>query len=49
MWTDYGTVYNIRGSKGLLVELNDGKTFVIGTQKEKDLRNILNELGELGE
>ena len=45
-WTKYGTVYNVRGNKGLLVELNDGKTFVIGTQKEKELKEMLQILGK---
>jgi len=40
----YGTVYNTSGNKGLLVSLNNGKTFVIGTQKEKELNNILSTL-----
>ncbi len=49
LWTSYGTVYNIKGSKGLLVELIDGKTFVIGTQKEEELRVFLKELGKISE
>ena len=46
MWTKYGTVYNTKGSKGLLVELNNGKTFVIGTQKEDELKMFLKDLGK---
>ena len=49
MWTKYGTVYNIKGSKGLLVELNNGKTFVVGTQKEDELKMFLKDLGKLSE
>ena len=47
-WTKYGTVYNVRGNKGMLIELNSGKTFVIGTQKETDLNNVLHDLGKTG-
>jgi hypothetical protein len=45
--TDYGTVYNIRGRKGLLVKLANNKTFVIGTQKEEELKQVLNDLGKI--
>lgn len=45
-WTKYGTVYNIRGCKGLLVGLNNGKTFVVGTQKEKELKEFLKQIGK---
>jgi len=38
---EYGTVYNIRGNKGLAIELRNGKRFVIGTQKEKELSSIV--------
>lgn len=37
LWTKYGTVYNVKGSKGLAIELHSGKRFLIGTQKEKEL------------
>ena len=43
-WTGYGTVYNVKGSKGLLVELKSGKQFIIGTQKEKELTNFIEQL-----
>lgn len=42
--TKYGTVYNIKGSKGLAIELKNGKKFLIGTQKEKELNNIIYEM-----
>ncbi len=41
LWTKYGTVYNIKGNKGLAIELKSGKKFLIGTQKESELSNIL--------
>lgn len=37
----YGTVYNMNGNKGLAIELNNGKKFVIGTQKEMELKNVV--------
>lgn len=37
----YGTVYNIKGNMGLAIELKNGKRFVIGTQKEKELGSIV--------
>jgi hypothetical protein len=37
----YGTIYNIKGNKGLALELKNGKKFLIGTQKEIELNNIL--------
>jgi hypothetical protein len=38
IWTSYGTVYNLRGSKGLHIKTAD-KQYVIGTQKEEKLRS----------
>jgi hypothetical protein len=32
-------VYNINGNKGLAIELKNRKKFVIGTQKETELKN----------
>ncbi len=37
----YGTVYNIKGNKGLAIELRNGKRFVIGTQRESELTKIV--------
>lgn len=39
--TKYGTVYNIKGSKGLALKLKSGKTLVIGTQKESELVRVI--------
>jgi len=47
LWTIYGTVYNVCGNKGMLIELNNGKTFVIGTQKEEELKRVLKGLGKI--
>lgn len=32
LWTKYGTVYNIKGKKGVFVRLKNGKKYLIGTQ-----------------
>lgn len=41
LWTIYGTVYNIKGNKGLAVELTNGKKFLIGTQKADELNKMV--------
>lgn len=40
LWTEFGTVYNTKGSKGLAIELFNGEKFLIGTQKENELDKI---------
>ena len=45
--TKYGTVYNTTGNKGLAVELLSGKKFLIGTQKETELNEILIKINKL--
>lgn len=44
--TKYGTVYNIKGSKGLQVTLVNNKQFVIGTQIPEALKAYLVRLPE---
>ena len=39
--TDYGTVYNAKGSIGAHIKLKNGKQLVIGTQKEQDMKHII--------
>ena len=39
--TAYGTVYNTKGNKGLAIALHNGKTFVIGTQKEDEMKTMV--------
>lgn len=39
--TKYGTVYNTSGSKGLRIKLKTGKKFLIGTQKEEELKKLV--------
>ncbi len=41
LWTKYGTAYNIRGNKGLAIELLNGKKYLIGTQKETEMNEIV--------
>lgn len=44
LWTKYGTVYNVRGNKGLHIRLKNGKQLVIGTQKPQELENVVEQL-----
>lgn len=37
----HGTIYNTSGNKGLSLELFNGKKYLIGTQKEKELQSVL--------
>jgi len=39
----YGTVYNVKGNKGLAIILNNGKKYLIGTQKSDQIEKILKE------
>ncbi|WP_324720852.1 hypothetical protein [Salinimicrobium sp. HB62] len=44
LFTPYGTVYNVKGSKGLAVELKDGRKFCLGTQRPQELQKVLSGL-----
>ena len=44
LWTKYGTVYNMKGDKGLAIALTDGNKFLIGTQKPEELTAILEKI-----
>jgi hypothetical protein len=44
LWTQYGTVYNTSGEIGLAIELLNGKKYLVGTQKESELNNIITKL-----
>jgi hypothetical protein len=37
----YGTVYNIKGNEGIFIKLTNGKKTLIGTQKSKELKELL--------
>jgi hypothetical protein len=39
--TKYGTVYNTKGNKGLAIELKNGRKFCIGTQKEDEMKRVV--------
>jgi hypothetical protein len=41
LWTKYGTVYNVKGKIGLLLELKSGKKMLIGTQRSEELAEFL--------
>jgi hypothetical protein len=41
LWTKYGTVYNVKGNKGMAIELQNGKKFLIGTQKVAEMNEIV--------
>ncbi len=43
-WTSYGTVYNMKGSKGLSLEFKSGKKMVIGTQKAEELKKVVEDI-----
>lgn len=43
-WTSYGTVYNVRGNKGLHIKLKNGKQLVIGTQQPQELEKVVAQL-----
>ena len=45
-FTKYGTVFNIRGNKGLALKRKNGKKFLVGTQKEEELKKFLSSLQE---
>ena len=40
----YGTVYNVKGNKGLFLRLKNGKECVIGTQRPEELARISQKL-----
>jgi hypothetical protein len=44
----YGTVYNIKGNKGLAIYLKTGGRYLVGTQRERELKHCLEQLGKLG-
>lgn len=41
LFTSYGTVYNVKGSKGLAVELKNGNKFCLGTQRPGEIQRLL--------
>ncbi|HBB48611.1 MAG TPA: hypothetical protein DCZ44_03125 [Flavobacteriaceae bacterium] len=41
LFTEYGTVYNMRGAKGLAIRLKSGKKFLIGSQRIEELTKYI--------
>ncbi len=41
LWTKYGTVYNTGGNKGLALVLKNGKKYLIGTQRDIELKTFI--------
>jgi len=41
MSSKYGTVYNTKGNKGLAIELNNGRKFLVGSQKVDELNDLI--------
>ncbi len=40
-FTKYGTVYRMKGDRGMYIELNNGEKLLIGTQKEEELAKVV--------
>jgi hypothetical protein len=49
LWTQYGTVYNVRGGKGLYVQLKNKKKFLVGTQQAEELERFITALDPLSQ
>ncbi|AWG20683.1 hypothetical protein FFWV33_03575 [Flavobacterium faecale] len=47
LFTKYGTVYNTKGNKGLALELKNGKSLLIGTQKMEELKEVVTKVWKL--
>jgi hypothetical protein len=41
LWTKYGTVYNTKGNRGLAIELLNGEKYLIGTQRENEVKEMI--------
>jgi hypothetical protein len=39
--TTYGTVYNVKGNRGLSLILKNGKKYMVGTQCHRELGDII--------
>jgi len=42
--TPYGTLYNVKGSKGLAIEMKNGKKYCIGTQKPEEMQAVVDRI-----
>lgn len=41
LFTNYGTVYNMRGAEGLAIRLKSGKKYLIGSQRVDELTQVV--------
>lgn len=46
LFTSCGTIYNVKGSKGLAVGLKNGRKFCLGTQKPQKLKRTLSSISD---
>ena len=44
LWTQYGTVYNVKSGQGLFVQLKNKKKCLVGTQRPEELKRLLQQL-----
>ena len=44
LWTQYGTVYNVKGGEGLFIQLKNKEKCLVGTQRPKELKRLLQQL-----
>ncbi len=44
IWTPHGTVYNVKGNRGLFLILKNGKKCMIGTQRHREVEDIIQSL-----
>ena len=44
LWTGYKVAYNVKGNKGLVLYMKNGKKYLIGTQKEEELKEVIHKL-----
>lgn len=44
IWTPYGTVYNVKGNRGLFLILKNGKKYMVGTQRHREVEDIIQRL-----
>jgi hypothetical protein len=41
IWTPHGTVYNVKGTKGFSLILKNGKKYMVGTQRHRELDDLI--------
>ncbi|NNJ88946.1 MAG: hypothetical protein HKP53_06060 [Eudoraea sp.] len=46
IWTPHGTVYNVKGNRGLFLILKNGKKYMIGTQRHREVEDIIQGLNK---